>query len=143
MSSWLDAPPHVQSVFCDDVREEVGNKFTAVGIYGTVLGMFEAQTIMPQLAVLLTLDLPLSYVGKRLQARMCDRDEELLKFDIQLERPGDAPHVKFAQRLYSAVPIRMQGFQLKDSMELFLTVTGEDLSYRSSGLAVAHTGGRR
>ena len=52
MRTEYPATPHGSVIFCDDVREEVGGKFTLVGVYnGIMYYMVPFPTFMPKLAM--------------------------------------------------------------------------------------------
>jgi len=46
------------ALFCDDVRSEVGNKLSLMGVYGQDLLLREFPTTLPKLCAVMLLDLP-------------------------------------------------------------------------------------
>lgn len=49
---------HMVALFCDDVRNEVGNKLSLMGVYGQDLLLREFPTTLPKLCAVMLLDLP-------------------------------------------------------------------------------------
>jgi hypothetical protein len=46
------------ALFCDDVRNEVGNKLSLMGVYGQDLLLREFPATLPKLCAVMLLDLP-------------------------------------------------------------------------------------
>lgn len=65
------------ATFCDDVRQEVGNKLSYLGIYGPNLIVPEFPTTLVKLCCVFSLRLPLSRMPKNVTFRLL-RDEEVL-----------------------------------------------------------------
>ena len=53
-----DLGRHVQTIFCDDVRQEVGNKNSLMGVYAAEMKFSSLPTIVPQLCVLVQVRTP-------------------------------------------------------------------------------------
>jgi hypothetical protein len=45
---------YLHVVFCDDVRQEVGNKMSLIGVYGADLFVNELPIVLPKLAIFIT-----------------------------------------------------------------------------------------
>jgi len=78
---------YVHAVFCDDVRMEIGNKLTFVGVYQ---GVIEIQTdtlpaSLPKLCVAVSAHTPADDLFERLNLRVM-RDDTLL---VQAEAPRE------------------------------------------------------
>lgn len=50
----------VSTIFCDDVRHEIGGKMTYVGVYGTTMYVREFPINLPQLFIVANVNVPLT-----------------------------------------------------------------------------------
>ena len=51
-------PAFLTTVFCDDVRNEIGNKLSFMGIYGPNILLNEFPAVLPRFCVVMSLQLP-------------------------------------------------------------------------------------
>lgn len=78
----------VLAQFCDDIRYEIGNKITLVGIYNTTLFLPEFPALIPHLGVNLIIDLPIDEEIKTLVLRIEKGDEIILESTTPLPSPS-------------------------------------------------------
>jgi hypothetical protein len=69
--------PFMWATFCDDVRQEVGNKLSYLGVYGPNLVVQSFPTTLVKLCCVLSVRLPLSSAPQQVVFRLL-RDEEVL-----------------------------------------------------------------
>ena len=74
--------PYVHVTYCDDIRREIGNKKTLVGIYGTDLFVPEIPTVISKLCLVIQVVYPMDSPINRLHIRIL-RDEDQVG-DIKL-----------------------------------------------------------
>lgn len=84
--------PYLHVQYCDDVRVEVGNKLTIVGMYTGQLNTPQAPVMLPKLCVLCTFAVPKQQNIKELKFRVF-RDGEALLEHVNEEFPDLPPHV--------------------------------------------------
>lgn len=72
--------------FCDDVRHEIGNKYSLMGCYGSELILSDVPAILPKLCILVRAATPLDRLFKRLVFRVSSSDRLLLEANAELEK---------------------------------------------------------
>ena len=70
-------------IYCDDIRHEVGNKFSLMGCYSTIMYVATFPTILPKLSVHTTIKLPLGESFKRITVSMTNDGKEIATYDIE------------------------------------------------------------
>ena len=75
--------PLAYVIFCDDVRQEVGDKRTFVGVYGTELFVPEIPTLIPKFYAVTTLICYRKKTPKELTIRLTYCDEEIAKVELE------------------------------------------------------------
>jgi hypothetical protein len=76
--------PFMWATFCDDVRQEVGNKYSYLGIYGSNLIVQSFPTTLVKLCCVLTVRVPANAPPKHVVFKLL-RDEEVL-FEADLSQ---------------------------------------------------------
>ncbi|WP_321899983.1 DUF6941 family protein [Paraburkholderia heleia] len=84
--------PYLHVLFCDDVRLEVGNKLTLVGLYSGQLNVAEAPVILPKLCVYALFVTPVQQEVTELTFRVY-RDDELVAENKQTDFPSIPSHL--------------------------------------------------
>ena len=88
---------HAHCLFCDDIRTEVGNKTSLIGIYGGELFVDECPAVLPKICIsafmstdaeqpLRTLTVQVSHKGAVLQENIVPEDQLLAMQQALLER---------------------------------------------------------
>lgn len=83
---------HLFCTYADDVRQEVGGKFTYVGVYqgGGLLVHGKLPIVMPQLAIIASLFCPANREVKSIKIRIKFNDELILpELDVPAEVVGE------------------------------------------------------
>ncbi len=70
----MSAEPFMMAIFCDDVRQEVGNKLSYLGVYGPNLIVPAFPTTLIKLCCVLTVRLPASASPKSVVFRLLRDD---------------------------------------------------------------------
>lgn len=102
--------------FCDDVRQEVGNKLTLVGCYGADLQVPSFPTVLPKLCVLAKAFTPVSrpfsqltfkvFVADRMLAELTAAETDLATVAVSAEMPTDARwHVVTSVLAFAPFPV--------------------------------------
>ncbi|MCP5411497.1 MAG: hypothetical protein H6924_05100 [Alphaproteobacteria bacterium] len=74
--------PSSHVIFCDDVRQEVGEKRTLVGVYGTELAVPQIPTLIPKFYAVTTLICYHKEMPKALSVRLAYNDEEIGRAEL-------------------------------------------------------------
>jgi hypothetical protein len=69
-------------IFCDDIRQEVGNKMSLIGCYQGELIVNSAPTALPKLCALITVTTPKGKPFKSLTIRVVKNDDEFARLEI-------------------------------------------------------------
>ncbi|MGH8129302.1 MAG: DUF6941 family protein [Steroidobacteraceae bacterium] len=80
--------------FCDDVRQEIGNKFSLMGCYGTDLYVPEFPITLPKLCVFVNVRTPTEEPFETLTIRVVRAEQELAKLIADPDRlnsPEETP----------------------------------------------------
>jgi hypothetical protein len=79
--------------FCDDVRQEIGNKFSLMGCYGTDLYVPSFPITLPKLCAFVHVRTPREQPFERLALRLVRGDEVLSRLDADPDKlnAGDTP----------------------------------------------------
>lgn len=73
----MSAEPFMWAIYCDDIRQEVGNKLSYLGVYGPNLIVQSFPTTLVKLCCVFNVRVPLSAAPKHVVFRLY-RDEEIL-----------------------------------------------------------------
>lgn len=80
----------LHAIFCDDIRHEIGNKFSYMGVYSSNLFVKEMPVTLPKLCVAVTAQTPISHPFKKLDIGLLKDDERILV----VEATRDALEIK-------------------------------------------------
>lgn len=78
-------------LFCDDIRLEVGNKVTIVGVYSSDMFLQEIPTFLPRLAVSIFAVTPFDQPVKVAQISVQRGDDVILQAESTIEQAPAAP----------------------------------------------------
>lgn len=79
--------PHLWATFCDDVRQEAGNKLSYMGIYGSNLVVPSFPTTLVKLCCVFSLRVPAQSPPKSVIFRLLRDDEVLYEADVSSVEP--------------------------------------------------------
>jgi hypothetical protein len=135
-----ERPAQAFTLFCDDVRQEVGGKLSAMGIYQRVLMIPAEDVLLPKLVALTVLQLPQLDAGSTAQVQLWDRGELLSEAELNFEPPvadgipTSPPEV--ASTTTVNIPLEMVPFRAQAGMALRLVYLSGDYKYESEPLYV-------
>lgn len=72
-------------IYCDDVRQEVGNKQSYIGVYAGRLIVHKVATTLPKLCLAVTVDTPIDEPFTALTIKVYQDDQILLESPIDLK----------------------------------------------------------
>ena len=84
---------HVQTIFCDDIREEVSGKLTYVGVYSSKLWVPFFPVVLPKLCLAVSIFTPATQPFRKLSIKIFEGDELVAENgidEIELEKFADA-----------------------------------------------------
>lgn len=70
------------AIFCDDARQEVGNKVSFMGVYGGQLFLPQMPSVLPKLCVAMHARTPIKKPFQQLKFRVLKNDELLSEIEI-------------------------------------------------------------
>jgi len=127
------------TLFCDDVRQELGGKLSAMGIYQGFLGIGVDEVLLPKLVAWTVFQMPYLWAGSQARVQLWDRDrllsEAQLNFDAPSEQRDAETKVDLAHSTIN-IPVEMVPFKAQVGMELRIVFTAADFSYESDVLRV-------
>ncbi|MCA8492537.1 DUF6941 family protein [Burkholderia arboris] len=95
--------PYLHVVYCDDVRSEIGGKFTLVGVYSSDLQVPTAPVALPKLCVVSTFVVPINMDVTQLNFKLMKDDVEIAKFEIDTPRKKPAINPLYTRWTYSNI----------------------------------------
>lgn len=109
---------HIQALFCDDIRHEVGNKVSYMGVYNGQLLVPQFPTILPKLVVVTSVVTSVDEPFEQLTVRLFKDDKVLTEIkldDEQLNIPipsqdenGFPFHVQTYQTFFVLSPLVLE-----------------------------------
>ena len=92
---------HIQAIFCDDIRHEMGNKVSFMGVYSGQLLVPSLPTILPKLCVVTSVMTSVEEPFEQLTVRLFKDDEVLTEISLTAEQ--------------LAAPLQMMNEETEDS----------------------------
>ncbi len=77
--------PYLETIFCDDVRQETSGKRTLVGVYGHTLLVESFPITLPKLCLVMRLVIPANTDFERISFEIIKGDESILTAEIPPE----------------------------------------------------------
>lgn len=133
-----DAPPKATTHFCEDVRSELGGKFSFMGVLQEFLGIFEPEVRLPKLVAFTILDLPAKCAGKQVEFGIWDRDAQIGGGTADVPVAFDFSDPRVPVRCRMNIPFELVAMLVKDGMQLQVRAKVEDFEYLSPVLDVLH-----
>lgn len=134
----MTPPPWIASIFCDDIRHELGGKMSAMGVYHGFIGLPEATGSFHKFCVLTLIIAKFSSDPIPVQIRFLDGDTDLMPpLSTQVHIDSRIP-TKSLDIAPLTVPIEMFNFELRADMRLCVEVTIGGDSIRGAVMPVIH-----
>ncbi|MBK5931102.1 DUF6941 family protein [Halochromatium salexigens] len=126
----------LEVIFCDDVRQEIGNKQSFIGVYSGDLLIEHVPVVLPRLCVVATLTLPPGDDCDSVQFRVMQGDQCLLRTD---DLPGASGAFSAEQDRRIAVVAVMSPFQVDDEISLHVVAELDETELESRHLRIRRT----
>lgn len=122
--------PQLEVIFCDDVRQEIGNKQSLIGVYSGDLLVRHLPVVLPKLCVVATLMLPQGAGSDSAHFRIMQGDQCLLKTDDLSElNPTE-------QKRRMTVVAVLSPFQIDDESSLYVVSQFDETELESQHLRI-------
>jgi hypothetical protein len=122
------------TLFCDDVRHEQGNKYSAMGVYGNMLLIDGESQVLPKFVAMTVLEIPWRLGGVTGHISLVDDERVLVEGDFDI--PHNIPMPGATAQLMASMPIEASPFEAKNGMQLQVRFQAGDFDYRSAILKV-------
>lgn len=128
------------SLFCDDVRLELGGKVSVMGLYGPTLIASHADRPLPKLSAFVSLVFPSEAVGSTVMVRVTEDDKPLVDTQVPLSAPPPLAQVRQDQAPVNAgllaMPIEMLGYVPRNGARLQVHLAVGSFTYAGPVLHV-------
>lgn len=84
----MNQHPAMWATFCDDIRQEVGNKLSYMGVYGPDLIVPSFPATLPKLCCVFNLRIPFEQSPKKKIAFRLQREDDVI-FEAEITPPGE------------------------------------------------------
>jgi hypothetical protein len=133
-----NAGRYVTVTYCDDIRQEVGNKLSFIGCYqGGELHVQAAPVALPKLCAFVTVVTPKERPFKSLSIRVLQEETELGRLEVQDGLSGLPPNAdETSTRLFASTAMMFAPFIIEKPTVLRVLVTTEEGEMVGPRLAV-------
>jgi hypothetical protein len=131
-------PRHVEVIYCDDIRQEVGNKFSFMGIYTTELTV-PSPVVLPKLCIAVKVATDKDDPFESLEVRIVKGDDEIELLSTGLIPPMSAdivPQDKNSTRLIFLLTFVLAPFQIEEETIIRVKANTEREELRSTPLRI-------
>ena len=131
----------IDVIYCDDIREEVGNKVSYMGVYAGELRVPDAPVLLGKLCIAVRMHTAISQPFETLEVRVVkekagEEVAEILTTGV-IEQPADfTVDDDAATRILAQLHFMLQPFQIDESFELRVKVKTEAEELVSSALRI-------
>lgn len=131
----------IDVIYCDDIREEVGNKVSYMGVYAGELRIPGAPVLLGKLCMAVRMHTPIGQPFETLEVRVVkeragEEVTEILATGV-IEQPADfTVDDDAATRILAQLHFMLQPFQIDESFELRVKVKTESEELISSALRI-------
>lgn len=141
--------PFLSTIYCDDIRQEVGGKLSLIGVYNGVLLVPQFPVTLPKLWIMATCVMPIDQSPKTLKMRVSRNNEPLMDLDAlpdylkQLANMPDSgvPLAEGSQRVISShVHVCLTPLLLDGPCLLRIAAFVDEHEVRGVGLQVQQQG---
>jgi hypothetical protein len=136
--------PYGNTIFCDDIRFEIGGKASLMGCFGAELRAFgQAPLMLSSLAAFVSVRIPQAMVFQKLAvvllADFGDSQKEVARVDLPVE-PKQRDGIEAGQLLSVDVPFRLSPFIIEGEGFLRCRAYLDELEVKLGSLRVAILG---
>ena len=132
-------PRFIHTMYCDDVRQEVGGKMTFVGAYqNQMLADQPGDLVLPKLCIVLTIQTPSDQPFQKLNVRLFRDDEVLqeMELPVLLENLTNVTNGKPANFHVMGVIMTLHGMRFEKDATLRVRVQTESEELSAMGFQV-------
>jgi hypothetical protein len=125
--------PQLEVIFCDDVRQEIGNKQSFIGVYSGDLLVERLPVVLPRLCVVASLTLPQGDECDSVHFQIMQGEQCLLKTH---DFPGSSEAIFADQDTRIAVIAVMSPFQIDEETSLYVVALYDEAELHSRHLRI-------
>jgi len=129
------------SIFCDDIRYEVNNKCSFIGIIGTLMYVPSFPAVLPKLCVSVTASTPRDKPFKSLQFKGCFGETVLFDANLEEEQLNQmhqsAAQVDEAKGLFAQAMFVLSPFHIQEPGKIKITVLADGEDLECSGIQIS------
>lgn len=132
------APRHIEVTYCDDIREEVGNKVSYMGVYSGELSVPTSPVILPKLCIAVKVVTDISDPFSSLEVRLVKGDDEVeLLSTGQIRTPVDMSSFdKKSTQMVAQMAFMLAPFQIEEETILRVKANTEREELRGMALRI-------
>lgn len=128
-------------IYCDDIRNEIGNKLTLVGVYQGALVASPIPALLPKLCVVLTLHTPKERMFEQVSVVGTYDDQEAFRMELSKEEldsiTADLPPPSADTKSYEmTLMATLTPFQIETTGTLKLEIIADGEQLRCSSLSI-------
>ena len=136
----INGPRHLEVIYCDDIREEVGNKLSYMGVYTGELTVPNAPVLLSKLCVvakvITDIDDPFENLEVRIVAVKGDDETEILSTG-PIPYPADRPQLNDdSTMLMAQMSFMMSPFQINEETIIRVKAITEREELRVTALRI-------
>lgn len=131
------------AIYCDDVRQEAGNKLSYMGVYSTDMYVSKLPALLPKFCVVIKAVTPIQRPFGPIQFRVTYGDNVLAELDVSPDNPAvDNQRAQEDTAAYVASAIvTLSPFQIEEADVLRALVIDEDgQEFKAFGLRIQELG---
>ncbi len=138
----------IDTIFCDDIRSEMGGKLSYMGVYGGGLFVSEIPATLPKLCLAIRLFVPIQYLGSKVVGKVLYQDDLLIQWDFEI--PNDVPRPEplpnappdLVARLNMVFHLQLSPLTIKTEGYLRVRLSLADEDYKGGTLRIAKASDR-
>lgn len=120
----------ISTVFCDDIRHEIGGKLSLIGCYGETVSLPQLPASIPKLCVFFVLNLE-DLEGKiQIELRLTKNQEVLLNQTATFEQMPNTESEHDSQMVQGALSLPTQTIDKGDVFDLIAIIEGVEHRHR-------------
>lgn len=134
----MSAPRHLEVIYCDDIREEVGNKFSYMGVYSGELVVARGAVVLPKLCVAVKAVTDIADPFETLVVRLVQGDDEveLVSTGPIVFQAGPAGLLEGTTRQVTQLAFMLAPFQIDEESILRVKAVTEREELQSMALRI-------
>jgi uncharacterized protein DUF6941 len=132
----------VSTTFCDDIRLEIGNKISLIGVYQGVLYVPSFPFVLPKLCLLVTVTTKAKNPFKNVAVRILKNDQQVAEHSFagigEIPLPQELASEDVANQLQSlSTPLVFTPLSIEEPMKIRVRVDADGEELKGAGLLIA------